>query len=204
MKTEPQDEKQSPQVPDENAPGDAPGELCGKPTPYPEHPCFLPKDHDGFCQAEAYWCIDHSAPRIGGVCVGCVKATVGSMAWDIDELRDDYNRLQERIDDCYQCFRVSSRDLTGDLFQNQAAQLRMDKTAPSKLLFSRVVLANVGIGLLTGKRFVASVFEALDRRELERHADLRVEHKTAKSLVESTYRLWRLYFPKGGRDGDES
>jgi hypothetical protein len=50
----------------------------------------------------------------------------------------------------------------------------------------------------------ASVLNQLDEVERERQADLRVEHKNAKSLVNSVSVLWRLYFPKGGSDGDES
>lgn len=175
-----------------------------------DEPCAMPKDHDGFCQAEAYWCIDHSAPRIAGVCVGCVKATVGSMAWDIDELRDDYNLILKQLADHFgdgsqQHVRAdSARDRAQELEDEVAARRRMDEWAPVKLLFSREMYLAVLRGLLPGMSVEASVLNHLDQVERERHADLRVEHKNAKSLVNSVSVLWRLYFPKGGSNGDES
>lgn len=218
MKTEPQDEKESPEAPDENAPGDAPGELCGKTTPFPNHPpCFLAKNHEGFCQAEAYWCLEHSAPRIGGICVVCgfeqhytLENRVLSAEVLLDRFGKRLDEIQEQLADHFgdgsqQHVRAdSARDRAQDLEDEVAARRRMDGWAPVKLLFSREMYLAVLRGLLPGMSVEDSVLNRLDEVERERQADLRVEHKNAKSLVNSVSVLWRLYFPKGGSNGDES
>lgn len=218
MKTEPQDEKESPEAPDENAPGDAPGELCGKPTLYQDNPpCCLAKDHEGFCQDEFHWCLEHSGPRIGGICVVCgfeqhytLENRVLSAEVLLDRFGKRLDEIQEQLADHFgdgsqQHVRAySARDRAQELEDEVAARRRMDEWAPVKLLFSREMYLAVLRGLLPGMSVEASVLNRLDEVERERQADLRVEHKNAKSLVNSVSVLWRLYFPKGGSNGDES